>query len=83
MRGRGPPGHRPALRRAPLPYEERRVASGPNDGGDVYALAIEPEAALLEYLDMYYRLGRAGKALDRFGVVDFATTIAPACATCC
>jgi anion-transporting ArsA/GET3 family ATPase len=26
---------------------------------------------------MYYRLGRAGKALDRFGVVDFATTIAP------
>ena len=61
----------------PLPYEERRVASGPNDGGDVYALAIEPEAALLEYLDMYYRLGRAGKALDRFGVVDFATTIAP------
>jgi anion-transporting ArsA/GET3 family ATPase len=26
---------------------------------------------------MYYRLGRAGKALDRFGVVEFATTIAP------
>ena len=26
---------------------------------------------------MYYRLGRAGKALDRFGVIDFATTIAP------
>jgi len=61
----------------PLPYEERRIASGPRDGGDVYALAIEPEAALLEYLAMYYRLGRAGKALDRFGVVDFATTIAP------
>ena len=46
----------------PLPYEERRVASGPNDGGDVYALAIEPEAALLEYLDMYYRLGRAERS---------------------
>ncbi len=61
----------------PLPYEERRIASGPDDGGDVYALAIEPEAALLEYLSMYYRLGRAGKALDRFGVIDFATTIAP------
>ncbi len=61
----------------PLPYEERRIASGPDDGGDVYALAIEPEAALLEYLAMYYRLGRAGKALDRFGVIDFATTIAP------
>jgi len=26
---------------------------------------------------MYYRLGRAGKALDKFGVIDFATTIAP------
>ena len=26
---------------------------------------------------MYYRLGRAGKALDRFGVIEFATTIAP------
>ena len=61
----------------PLPYEERRVASGPNNGGDVYALAIDPEAALLEYLAMYYHLGRAGKALDRFGVIDFATTIAP------
>jgi anion-transporting ArsA/GET3 family ATPase len=32
---------------------------------------------LLEYLAMYYKLGRAGKALDRFGVVEFATTIAP------
>jgi cellulose biosynthesis protein BcsQ len=61
----------------PLPYQEVRVASGPDDGGDVYALAIDPESALMEYLDMYYRLGRAGKALDRFGVIDFATTIAP------
>jgi anion-transporting ArsA/GET3 family ATPase len=60
----------------PLPYEERKVAVAP-EGGDVYALAIDPEAALLEYLDMYYRLGRAGKALERFGVIDFATTIAP------
>jgi anion-transporting ArsA/GET3 family ATPase len=61
----------------PLPYEETRVASAPDDGGDLYALAIDPESALLEYLAMYYRLGRAGKALDRFGVIDFATTIAP------
>src|SRR6188472_786385 len=61
----------------PLPYEERRVVQGPDDGGDLYALAIDPESAMLEYLDMYYRLGRAGKALDRFGVVEFATTIAP------
>jgi anion-transporting ArsA/GET3 family ATPase len=60
----------------PLPYEERKVAMGLG-GGEVYALAIDPEAALLEYLQMYYRLGRAGKALDRFGIIDFATTIAP------
>ncbi len=61
----------------PLPYEERLVAQGTTGSGDVYALAIDAESALLEYLDMYYRLGRAGKALDRFGVVEFATTIAP------
>ena len=64
----------------PLPYEERRIARGADGqgaAGDVYALAIEPEAALMDYLAMYYRLGRAGKLLDRFGVIDFATTIAP------
>jgi anion-transporting ArsA/GET3 family ATPase len=60
----------------PLPYEERKIAVGLG-GGSVYALAIDPESALLEYLAMYYRLGRAGKALDRFGIIDFATTIAP------
>jgi anion-transporting ArsA/GET3 family ATPase len=43
----------------------------------VHALHIDAESALLEYLAMYYRLGRAGRALDRFGVVEFATTIAP------
>jgi anion-transporting ArsA/GET3 family ATPase len=59
-----------------LPYEERKVALA-REGGDVFALAIDPEDALYEYLDMYYRLGRAGKALRRFGVVEFATTVAP------
>jgi anion-transporting ArsA/GET3 family ATPase len=62
----------------PLPYEERLVVRASERGhGDVYALAIDPESALMEYLAMYYRLGRAGRALDRFGVVEFATTIAP------
>jgi anion-transporting ArsA/GET3 family ATPase len=65
----------------PLPYAEQRIATGLtiNDetGGSVWALHIDAESALLEYLAMYYRLGRAGRALDRFGVVDFATTIAP------
>jgi len=61
---------------APLPYEERRVASGAG-GGEVYALAIDPEAALLEYLEMFYNLRRAGSALKKIGAIDFATTIAP------
>ena len=65
----------------PLPYEERRIATGLRgpDGrpGAVHALHIDAESALLEYLSMYYKLGRAGRALDRFGVIDFATTIAP------
>lgn len=60
----------------PLPYEERKIAVAPG-GGDVYALSIEPKAALLEYLDLFYRLGRAGKILERIGAIDFATTIAP------
>ncbi len=65
----------------PLPYAEKRIATGltvdGRTGGSVWALHIDPESALLEYLAMYYRLGRAGRALDKFGVIDFATTIAP------
>ncbi len=61
---------------APLPYEERLVAVAP-DGGEVYALAVDPEAALLEYLDMFYNMRRAGFALRKLGAIDFATTIAP------
>jgi hypothetical protein len=43
----------------------------------VYALAVDPEGALLDYMEMFYNLRRTGKALTRLGVVDFATTIAP------
>jgi anion-transporting ArsA/GET3 family ATPase len=60
----------------PLPYQERRVAATA-DGGEVRALAVDPEQALLEYLDRFYRLGLAGRALRRLGAIDFATTIAP------
>ena len=66
---------------APLPYDERKVAlglGGPGtEGGDVYALAVDPEGALLDYLQMFYNMRRAGATLTRLGVVDFATTIAP------
>jgi anion-transporting ArsA/GET3 family ATPase len=76
----------------PLPYAETRLAVGlpgptvssqsrdvtmQERPGVVHGLCIDPEDALLEYLSMYYKLGRAGRALDRFGVVEFATTIAP------
>ncbi len=63
-----------------LPYEETRLARVPDDGhvaGEVYGLAIDPEAALAEYLEMYYRLGRAVRALHKVGAIEFATTIAP------
>jgi anion-transporting ArsA/GET3 family ATPase len=55
----------------PGPPDEADVA------GEVYGLAIDPEAALTEYLELYYHLGRAARALDKVGAVDFATTIAP------
>ena len=63
----------------PLPYAERKVAVAPA-GGDVYALAVDPEQALLDYLHLFYRLSPTGlpaRSLRRIGAIDFATTIAP------
>ncbi|WP_370329530.1 ArsA-related P-loop ATPase [Mycolicibacterium hippocampi] len=60
----------------PLPYEEVKIATA-EGGGQVNALAIDTEAAFLEYLDMFYNLGLAGRAMRRIGAVEFATTIAP------
>ena len=59
-----------------LPYEERKIAVAPG-GGEVYALAIDAERALLDYLQMFYKMGSAGRALKKLGAIDFATTIAP------
>ncbi|MFI5932430.1 ArsA-related P-loop ATPase [Actinoplanes sp. NPDC051494] len=61
----------------PLPYKELRIATPPKADGEVRALAVDPEEALLEYLDMFYKLGAAGRALRKIGAIDFATTIAP------
>jgi anion-transporting ArsA/GET3 family ATPase len=72
----GRQGIAPLFNVGPLPYAERRVATTA-DGGEVHALAVDAEEALLEYLDMFYKLGLAGRALQRFGAIDFATTIAP------
>jgi anion-transporting ArsA/GET3 family ATPase len=60
----------------PLPYEEVKIATAER-GGQVNALAIDIEAAFLEYLDMFYNLGIAGRAMRRVGAIEFATTIAP------
>jgi anion-transporting ArsA/GET3 family ATPase len=61
---------------SPLPYEERKILTVPG-GGEVRALAVDAEEALLEYLDMFYKLGLAGRGLQKLGAIDFATTIAP------
>src|ERR1700678_4250224 len=65
----------------PLPYEERKVALGlgahGGEGGDVYALAMDPEGASLDYMEMFYNMRRAGRTLTRLSVGDFATRFAP------
>jgi anion-transporting ArsA/GET3 family ATPase len=60
----------------PLPYKELKIATAEH-GGQVNALAIDIDAAFLEYLDMFYNLGIAGRAMRRIGAIEFATTIAP------
>jgi anion-transporting ArsA/GET3 family ATPase len=65
--------------RPPLAYQERKVAVAPG-GGDVFALSIDPEDALLDYLHLFYKLSRTGvaaRALRRMGAIEFATTVAP------
>ncbi|MEV5543016.1 ArsA-related P-loop ATPase [Saccharopolyspora shandongensis] len=61
---------------APLPYAEEWIAAAPG-GGELRALAIDAEAALLEYLSMFYNLGFAGRTLRKMGAIEFATTLAP------
>ncbi|WP_374101118.1 ArsA-related P-loop ATPase [Antrihabitans sp. YC2-6] len=60
----------------PLPPTETKIATA-DRGGEVYALPIETEHAFLEYLDMFYNLGFAGRAMKRFGAIEFVTTLAP------
>jgi hypothetical protein len=60
----------------PLPYQEQRIAVAPG-GGEVRALAVDVEEALLEYFAMFYNLGFAGRTLRRMGAIEFATTLAP------
>ncbi|WP_068261797.1 ArsA-related P-loop ATPase [Janibacter limosus] len=61
---------------APLGTEERSLVTDPS-GGEVIGLSVDAKTALLEYLQKFYKLGRAGSILEKVGAVDFATTIAP------
>jgi anion-transporting ArsA/GET3 family ATPase len=60
----------------PMPYREERLTTVGN-GGQLFGLAIDPEQAMLEYLEMFYGLKRAGQGLRKLGAVDFVTTLAP------
>jgi len=60
----------------PLASVETRIAHATR-GGEVFGLSIDAKSALLEYLHIFYKLGRAGSLLEKFGAIDFATTIAP------
>jgi len=60
----------------PLPPTETKIATA-DGGGEVVALALDIEHAFLEYLDMFYNLGFAGRAMRRMGAIEFVTTIAP------
>ncbi|MGI8666027.1 MAG: ArsA-related P-loop ATPase [Jatrophihabitans sp.] len=59
----------------PLPYAETRLAA--TRGGEVIGLAVDAEAAMLEYLEMFYNIKRGGSVLRKMGAIDFVTTIAP------
>jgi anion-transporting ArsA/GET3 family ATPase len=60
----------------PMPYREMRL-TGTAGGGELFGLAIDPEQAMLDYLELFYGLKRAGKGLRKLGAIDFVTTLAP------
>src|SRR3954452_463771 len=60
----------------PMPYSEQLLMRAAN-GGQLFGLAIDPEQAMIEYLEMFYGLKRAGKGLKKLGAIDFVTTLAP------
>jgi anion-transporting ArsA/GET3 family ATPase len=60
----------------PIGHEETRIVHE-RGGGELWALSVDVRESLMEYLQKFYRLGRAGTVLEKVGAVDFATTIAP------
>jgi anion-transporting ArsA/GET3 family ATPase len=66
----------PLFGHAPLPHAETRLART-DGGGEVYGMTVDPEEAFIEYLELFYKMGRAAKILKKMGAIDFVTTIAP------
>ena len=60
----------------PLGHEEIRIVHE-RGGGELYGMSVDVRESLMEYLQKFYKLGRAGSVLEKVGAVDFATTIAP------
>lgn len=60
----------------PLATTEERIFAD-RSGGEIYGMAVDAKESLLEYLQKFYKLGRAGSILEKAGAIDFATTIAP------
>jgi anion-transporting ArsA/GET3 family ATPase len=60
----------------PLSHTDTRIVHLRN-GGELYGLSVDAKESLREYLQKFYKVGRASAVLERFGAVDFATTIAP------
>ncbi|NLJ54609.1 MAG: AAA family ATPase [Intrasporangiaceae bacterium] len=60
----------------PLSGHDERIFAD-KSGGEVYGISVDAKESLLEYLQIFYRLGRAGSILEKVGAIDFATTIAP------
>ena len=60
----------------PLSGQEERIYAD-RSGGELYGLSVDAKESLMEYLQLFYKLGRAGSILEKAGAIDFATTIAP------
>ena len=60
----------------PLAGQDERIFAD-RSGGEIHGISVDAKESLLEYLQMFYKLGRAGSVLEKVGAIDFATTIAP------
>jgi anion-transporting ArsA/GET3 family ATPase len=64
-------GIAPLFGESALGYQERPLAPSLN------AMSVVPDEALVEYLYLFYGIGRVGKVLKGTKAVEFATNIAP------